>query len=151
MNRSHLFFAGPAILPVPVLEETIAAISDFNGLGASIMEISHRSKDFETVITEAQLDTLKLMGLSPDEYAVLFLGGGASMQFAMVPMNFLHTKADYIVTGEWATKAAKEAKLMGTVNEAASSADKNFNYLPQAFSFSPDADYVHITTNNTIY
>lgn len=150
-TRAHNFFAGPAVLPVSVLEQTRDAVMDFNNLGVSIMEVSHRSKDFEAVINEAQQDALSIMGLSPDEYAVLFLGGGASMQFAMVPMNFLKKKADYVVTGEWATKAAKEAKLFGTVNEAASSKDKNFNYIPKNPAYGADADYVHITTNNTIY
>ena len=124
---------------------------NFANLGVSILEISHRSKEFDAVIQDAEKDALAIMGLSPQDYAVIFVGGGASLQFAMVPMNFMHTKADYIVTGEWATKAAKEAKLFGAVHEAASSKDKNFNYLPKAFRFTPDADYVHITTNNTIY
>jgi len=149
--RSHNFFAGPAILPVPVLEETRDAIMDFANLGISIMEISHRDKAFEKVIQEAQQDALALMGLSPQEYSVVFLGGGASLQFAMVPMNFLHKKADYINTGEWSSKAIKEAKLMGEVVEVASSKSTNFNQLPKEIKFSPDADYVHITTNNTIF
>jgi phosphoserine aminotransferase len=136
---------------MPVLEETRDAVANFANLGMSILEISHRSKDFEAVIQAAEADALAIMGLSAQDYAAIFLGGGASLQFAMVPMNFLNTKADYLVTGEWATKAAKEAKLFGTVNEAASSKDKNFNYLPKSCKFSPDADYVHITTNNTIY
>jgi phosphoserine aminotransferase len=136
---------------MPVLEETRDAVANFANLGMSILEISHRSKDFEAVIEAAEADALAIMGLSAQDYAAIFLGGGASLQFAMVPMNFLNTKADYLVTGEWATKAAKEAKLFGTVNEAASSKDKNFNYLPKSCKFSPDADYVHITTNNTIY
>jgi phosphoserine aminotransferase len=130
MARAHNFFAGPAVLPLSVVEETRDAVMDFSGLGVSIMEISHRDKAFEKVVTEAQADALALMGLSADEYAVVFLGGGASMQFAMVPMNFLQKKADYVNTGEWASKAIKEAKLLGEV---------------------VDADYVHITTNNTIF
>jgi len=150
-NRTHNFNPGPAVLPMPVLEETRDAVANFANLGMSILEISHRSKDFEAVIQAAEADALAIMGLSAQDYAAIFLGGGASLQFAMVPMNFLNTKADYLVTGEWATKAAKEAKLFGTVNEAASSKDKNFNYLPKSCKFSPDADYVHITTNNTIY
>jgi phosphoserine aminotransferase len=124
---------------------------DFAGLGVSIMEISHRDKTFEKVVTEAQADALALMGLSADEYAVVFLGGGASMQFAMVPMNFLHKKADYVNTGEWASKAIKEAKLLGEVTEVASSKATNFNQLPKNIKYSSDADYVHITTNNTIF
>lgn len=150
-TRSYNFFAGPAILPYSVLEESRDAIMDFANLGVSILEVSHRSKEFDAVILDAQKDALALMGLSPDEYSVVFLGGGASMQFAMVPMNFLHTKADYVVTGEWATKAAKEAKLFGEVREAASSRATNFNQIPKNIVFSKDADYVHITTNNTIY
>jgi phosphoserine aminotransferase len=150
-TRSHNFFAGPAVLPLSVIEETRDAVVDFAGLGVSIMEVSHRDKAFDKVIVEAQQDALTLMGLSPQEYSVVFLGGGASMQFAMVPMNFLHKKADYINTGEWSSKAIKEAKLIGEVNEAASSKATNFNQLPKEFKFSADADYVHITTNNTIF
>jgi phosphoserine aminotransferase len=150
-NRAHNFNPGPAVLPVTVLEEARDAVANLGTLGMSILEISHRSKDFEAIIQDAEKDALTLMGLSAQEYAVIFVGGGASLQFAMVPMNFMQTKADYIVTGEWATKAAKEAKMFGVVNEAASSKDKNFNYLPKSFNFSTDADYVHITTNNTIY
>jgi phosphoserine aminotransferase len=151
MARAHNFFAGPAVLPLSVVEETRDAVMDFAGLGVSIMEISHRDKTFEKVVTEAQADALALMGLSADEYAVVFLGGGASMQFAMVPMNFLHKKADYVNTGEWASKAIKEAKLLGEVTEVASSKATNFNQLPKNIKYSSDADYVHITTNNTIF
>lgn len=150
-NRAHNFYAGPAVLPVSVLEETRDAVMNFTNLGVSILEISHRSKEFDAVIQDAEKDALAIMGLNGQDYAVIFVGGGASLQFAMLPMNFLHAKADYLVTGEWATKAAKEAKAFGEVNEAASSKDKNFNYLPKSYTFSPDADYVHITTNNTIY
>jgi phosphoserine aminotransferase len=151
MARAHNFFAGPAILPLSVVEETRDAVMDFAGLGVSIMEISHRDKAFEKVVTEAQADALALMGLTADEYAVVFLGGGASMQFAMVPMNFLHKKADYVNTGEWASKAIKEAKLLGEATEVASSKATNFNQLPKNIKYSGDADYVHITTNNTIF
>jgi phosphoserine aminotransferase len=150
-TRAHNFFAGPAVLPLSVVEETQQAVIDFAGLGVGIMEVSHRSKEFDAVILDAQNDALALMGLSADEYAVVFMGGGASTQFATVPMNFLRTKADYLVTGEWATKAAKEARQFGQVVEVASSKDKNFNYIPKSFACSPDADYVHITTNNTIF
>jgi phosphoserine aminotransferase len=150
-NRAHNFNPGPAVLPVSVLEETRDAVINFANLGMSILEVSHRSKDFEAVIQAAEADALTIMGLSAQDYSVIFVGGGASLQFAMVPMNFLKGKADYFVTGEWATKAAKEAKLFGAVNEAASSKDKNFNYLPKSWKLAPDADYVHITTNNTIY
>jgi phosphoserine aminotransferase len=149
--RAHNFFAGPAVLPVSVLEETSKAVENFANLGVSIMEVSHRSKDFEAVMNEAQADALALMGLSPNEYSVLYLGGGASLQFAMVPMNFLSTKADYVNTGEWATKAEKEAKMFGQVVEVASSESGKFNHIPKNIVFSGDANYVHITTNNTIY
>jgi phosphoserine aminotransferase len=124
---------------------------DFGGLGVSIMEISHRDKAFEKVVAEAQADALSIMGLSADEYAVVYLGGGASLQFAMVPMNFLQKKADYVNTGEWASKALKEAKLLGEAVEVASSKATNFNQIPKDIKFSTDADYVHITTNNTIF
>jgi phosphoserine aminotransferase len=150
-DRTHNFYAGPAVLPLSVLEESRDAVMNFANLGVSILEISHRSKEFDAVIQEAEKDALAIMGLATQDYSVIFLGGGASLQFAMVPMNFLRAKADYLVTGEWATKAAKEAKMFGAVNEAGSSKDKNFNYLPKSYKFSPDADYVHITTNNTIY
>ena len=151
MARAHNFFAGPAVLPLSVLEETRDAVMDFDGLGVSIMEISHRDKAFEKIVIEAQADALALMGLSANEYAVVFLGGGASLQFAMVPMNFLYKKADYVNTGEWASKAIKEAKLLGEVTEVASSKATNFNQLPKNIKYSGDADYVHITTNNTIF
>ena len=151
MARAHNFFAGPAVLPLSVVEETRDAVMDFAGIGVSIMEISHRDKAFEKVVTEAQADALALTGLSADEYAVVFLGGGASFQFAMVPMNFLQKKADYVNTGEWASKAIKEAKLLGEVTEVASSKATNFNQLPKNIKYSSDADYVHITTNNTIF
>ncbi|HVN48708.1 MAG TPA: 3-phosphoserine/phosphohydroxythreonine transaminase [Bacteroidota bacterium] len=151
MPRAHNFFAGPAVLPLPVLEETRDAVIDWLGLGVSVMEISHREKAFEKVVTEAQSDALALMGLSAEEYAVVFVGSGASMQFAMVPMNFLVKKADYVNTGEWSSKAIKEAKLFGEVTEVASSKDAKFTFVPKNIKFSPDADYVHITTNNTIY
>ena len=151
MARAHNFFAGPAVLPLSVVEETRDAVMDFAGIGVSIMEISHRDKAFEKVVTEAQADALTLTGLSAEEYAVVFLGGGASFQFAMVPMNFLQKKADYVNTGEWASKAIKEAKNLGEVTEVASSKASNFNQLPKNIQYSNDADYVHITTNNTIF
>ncbi len=151
MQRAHNFFAGPAILPVAVLEETRDAVMDFAGLGVSIMEISHRDKVFEKVVTEAQADALTLMGLPADEYSVVFLGGGATTQFALVPLNFLQKKADYVNTGEWASKAIKEAKTLGEVTEVASSKESKFTFIPKNIKYSNDADYVHITTNNTIY
>ncbi|MFZ1730210.1 MAG: 3-phosphoserine/phosphohydroxythreonine transaminase [Bacteroidota bacterium] len=150
-TRAHNFFAGPAILPVPVIEAAKDAAFDFAGLGMSILEISHRSKEFDAVVQKAQADALEIMGLSADEYAVLFLGGGASLQFAMLPMNFLQNKAEYVNTGEWAGKAAKEAKMLGNATVVASSEDANFNYIPKNIVFSSDADYVHYTSNNTIY
>lgn len=151
MKRAYNFSAGPAILPIPVLEETAKAVMDYNNTGMSIMEMSHRSKEYDAVFVETQNDGLKILGLSPDEYTVLFLGGGASLQFLMVPMNFLREKADYISTGAWSKKAIKEAKWVGETNVIASSDDKNFNYIPKEFKINQDADYVHITTNNTIY
>ncbi len=150
-TRAHNFFAGPAVLPLPVVEAARDAAYDFAGLGMSIMEISHRSKEFDAVIQDAQRDMLELMGLSADEYSVLFVGGGASMQFAMLPMNFLHTRAEYINTGEWATKAIKEAKLFGEVSVVATSEPEKFNHIPKNVQFSGTADYVHYTSNNTIY
>lgn len=151
MNRAHNFSAGPAILPVEVLEATAKAVLDYNNLGMSIMEMSHRSKEYDAVFVETQKDALRVAGLPEDQYTVLFLGGGASLQFLMVPVNFLNTKADYVNTGVWAKKAIKEAKSVGQTNVVASSEDANFNYIPKEIKFSGDADYVHITTNNTIY
>jgi phosphoserine aminotransferase len=151
MNRAHNFSAGPAVLPVEVLEETSKAVLDFEGLGMSIMEVSHRSKEFDNVVVEAQKDCLDIMGLPQDEYSVLFLGGGASTQFLMVPMNFLKNKADYVNTGAWSKKAIKEAKFVGQCDVVASSEETVFNFIPKDVKFNADADYVHITTNNTIY
>ena len=151
MARAHNFFAGPAVLPFSVIEETRDAVMDFANIGVSIMEISHRDKAFEKVIVEAQTDALSIMGLSAQEYSAIFLGGGASLQFSMLPLNFLQKKADYVNTGEWASKALKEAKIIGETVEVASSKATNFNQLPRNIKYSPDADYVHITTNNTIY
>ncbi len=151
MSKTHNFNAGPAILPVDVVKETAEAVLNFNGTGMGLMEVSHRSKEFDAVMVDAQNDLLKIMNLSPADYDVLFLGGGASMQFLMVPYNFLHTKADYILTGVWAKKAYKEGKYFGTANVAATSDDSNFNYIPKTYKFDPEADFVHLTTNNTIY
>jgi len=154
VKRVFNFNPGPATLPLEVLEEAAKATVEFNGLGMSILEISHRSKDFEKVLNDCVADVKELLGL-PDGYSVLFMGGGASTQFAMVPMNFLPAggSADYINTGEWSSKAIKEAKLFGTVNVTASSEDKKFSYLPdpKAVPVTPGAAYVHITSNNTIY
>jgi phosphoserine aminotransferase len=152
-ERVHNFNPGPATLPFEVLKEGAKGVVNFNDLGMSIMEISHRSKDFEGLMHDAMADMLGLMGLSADEYAVVFLGGGASLQFCMVPFNFLSEgkTADYINTGAWSKAAIKEAKLFGKVNIAATSEDKNFSYVPTAFNLTPDAAYVHVTSNNTIF
>ncbi|MDR0927603.1 MAG: 3-phosphoserine/phosphohydroxythreonine transaminase [Ignavibacteria bacterium] len=151
MSRAFNFSAGPAVLPLEVLEASKQAIYDYNGLGMSIMEMSHRSKEYDEIIKTAQADVLKLMELSPNEYDVLFLGGGASLQFYMVPFNFLRKKANYITTGVWASKAAKEAEKVGETKIIASSKDTNYNYIPKEYKADDDADYLHITTNNTIY
>ena len=148
--KKHNFCAGPSILPREVIEQTAQAVLDFNGSGLSILEISHRSKDFQAVLDEAVALFKEVLNI-PEGYSVLFLGGGASMQFCMVPYNFLEKKAAYLNTGVWATKAQKEAKLFGEVVEVASSADKNFTYIPKNFTIPTDADYLHITSNNTIY
>ncbi len=151
MKRAYNFSPGPAVLPVEVLEDTARAVVDFNDLGISIMEVSHRSKDFDSLIKETQSLVLQAMGLSVDEYSVLFLGGGASLQFLMVPMNFLRNEADYVITGSWSKKALKEAQWVGKANVVASSEDAKFTFIPKDIKFTPTADYVHITTNNTIY
>ena len=149
MDRKYNFYAGPAILPHEVMKKAQEELLDFNGIGFSVMEISHRSKDFTKVIETAEAKIRTLLGV-PDNYSVMFLQGGATMQFAMIPMNLLKGgKADYVNTGSWAKKAIKEAKLFGTVNVAGSSEDKNFCYIPEA-RLSSDAVYVHITSNETI-
>lgn len=151
MNRIHNFSAGPGVLPVQVLEATSKVTSEYMGKGMSIMEMSHRSKPIVTLFDEAIDNTLSLMNLSKDEYSVLFLGGGASMQFAMVALNFLKNSADYINTGTWATNAIKEAKKVGNVNVAGSSEESNFNYIPKNLNLNNQADYLHFTSNNTIF
>lgn len=148
--KKHNFNAGPSILPREVIEETAKAVLDFNGSGLSILEISHRHKDFQAVIDEAEALFKELLGI-PEGYSVLFLGGGASLEFCMVPMNFLKTKAAYLNTGVWAKKAIKEAKGFGEVIEVASSADTTFNYIPKGYTIPADVDYFHYTSNNTIY
>ncbi len=148
--KKYNFNAGPSILPREVIEQTAQACLDFNGSGLSLMEISHRAKDFQPVVDEA-VDLFKEILQIPDGYSVLFLGGGASLEFCMVPYNYLEKKAAYLNTGVWATKAQKEAKAFGEVVEVASSADKNFTYIPKDFVIPSDADYFHITSNNTIY
>ena len=148
--KKYNFNAGPSILPREVIEQTAQACLDFNGSGLSLMEISHRAKDFQPVVDEAVALFKELLNI-PEGYSVLFLGGGASLEFCMVPYNFLEKKAAYLNTGVWATKAEKEAKAFGEVVEVASSADKNFTYIPRNFEIPTDADYLHITSNNTIY
>ena len=148
--KKYNFNAGPSILPREVIEQTAQACLDFNGSGLSLMEISHRAKDFQPVVDEAVALFKELLNI-PEGYSVLFLGGGASLEFCMVPYNFLEKKAAYLNTGVWATKAEKEAKGFGEVVEVASSADKNFTYIPRNFEIPTDADYLHITTNKPIY
>ncbi len=148
--KKHNFNAGPSILPQETIDQTAKAILDFNGIGLSIMEISHRSKDFQAVIDEAVALFNELLNI-PEGYSVLFLGGGASLQFCMVPFNLLEKKAAYLNTGVWANKALKEAKLFGDVVEVASSKDSNYTFIPKGYTIPTDADYFHITTNNTIY
>ena len=152
MKKVHNFSAGPAILPAEVLKEASQAIIEFNNSGMSLIEMSHRGKDFIAVMEEARSLVKELMGLG-NEYQVIFLGGGASMQFAMVPSNLLATggTAAYVNTGVWASKAIKEAKLVGNVNVIASSEDKKFGYIPKNYTIPADANYLHITSNNTIY
>jgi phosphoserine aminotransferase len=148
--KKHNFYAGPSILPDVVYEKTKEAIDNFAGTGVSIMSISHRSKEFDAVMNEAMALTKELLEI-PDGYHVLFVGGGASTQFYTVPYNLLNTKAAYLNTGTWANNALKEAKLFGEAIEVASSADKNYNYIPKGFTVPKDVDYLHITTNNTIF
>ncbi len=148
--KKHNFYAGPSILSQYAINNTIDAIRDFAGTGLSLLEISHRSKEFTAVITEAQELFKELLDI-PSGYEVVFLGGGASTQFCMVPYNLLKKKAAYLDTGTWANKAIKEAKLFGEVDVVASSKEDNYVYVPKDFSVPEDADYLHITTNNTIY
>ena len=148
--KKHNFSAGPSILPREVIEQTAQAVLDFNGSGLSILEISHRSKDFQAVLDEAVALFKELLNI-PEGYSVLFVGGGASTQFCMAPYNFLEKKAAYLNTGVWAKKAMKEAKAFGEVVEVASSAETTYNYIPKGYEIPADADYFHVTTNNTIY
>ena len=153
MSRVYNFSAGPAILPEDVLKEAANEMLDYRGSGMSVMEMSHRSKMFDNIIKEAEADLRKLMNI-PDNYKVLFLQGGASQQFAMIPMNLMkNRKAGYIVTGQWAKKAYQEGKIFGEAIELASSADKTFSYLPDCSNLpiTEDMDYVYICENNTIY
>ena len=153
MSRVYNFSAGPAVLPEAVLQEAAEEMMDYRGCGMSVMEMSHRSKMYETIIQEAEADLRELLQI-PDNYKVLFLQGGASQQFAMIPMNLMKNRvADYIVTGQWAKKAWQEARKYGKANKIASSEDKTFSYIPDCsdLDISPDADYVYICENNTIY
>ena len=153
MKRVYNFSAGPAVLPEEVLKEVAAEMMDCNGTGMSVLEMSHRSPAFQAIIDEAEKDLRELMNI-PDNYKVLFLQGGASLQFAMIPMNLMKNKvADYIVTGQWAKKAYEEAKKYGTANKIATSEDETFSYIPDCsdLPISEDADYVYICENNTIY
>ena len=153
MARVYNFSAGPAVLPEEVLREAAEEMLDYKGTGMSVMEMSHRSKAYETIIKEAEADLRELMEI-PDNYKVLFLQGGASQQFAMIPMNLMKNKvADYIVTGQWAKKAYQEASKYGKANKIASSEDETFSYIPDCsdLPISEDADYVYICENNTIY
>lgn len=149
--KKHNFSAGPSILPQEVLKQASDAVLNFNNLNLSLLEISHRSKDFVDVMEEARELALELMGLEGKGYKALFLQGGASMQFVMAAYNLLENKAGYLNTGTWSDKAIKEAKLFGEVIEVASSKDKNFNYIPKNYSVPSDLDYLHVTTNNTIF
>ena len=153
MSRVYNFSAGPAVLPESVLREAAEEMLDYRGTGMSVMEMSHRSKAYQAIIDQAEADLRKLMGV-PENYKVLFMQGGASQQFAMIPMNLMKNKvADYIITGQWAKKAWQEAKLYGQANAVASSADKTFSYIPDCSNLpiSENADYVYICENNTIY
>lgn len=148
--KKYNFNAGPSMLPREVVEQTAAAVLDYNGSGLSLMEMSHRSAEFKPIMEEARMLLASLLDV-PAGYKVLLIGGGASLHFCMVPCNLLAKKAAYLNTGTWATKAMKEALLFGEVIEVASSADRNFSYIPKNFIVPEDADYMHITSNNTIY
>jgi len=150
--KKHNFNAGPSILPQYTLEETSKAALELDNIGLSILEISHRSKDFQKIVDDTVALVKEILSV-PEGYSVLFLGGGASLQFAMVPYNLLaeNRTAAYLETGSWAQKAIKEAKLFGNVNVVASSADKSFTYIPKGFKVPDDSVYFHVTTNNTIY
>ncbi len=148
--KKHNFYAGPSILSEFTIKNTADAVMNFNGTGLSILEISHRSKEFQAVIDEANALVKELLEI-PSGYEVLFLGGGASLQFCMIPYNFLKTKAAFLDTGVWASKAIKEAKLFGEVDVVASSKEANYTYIPKDYVVPDDVDYFHITTNNTIY
>ena len=154
MNRVFNFSAGPSMLPLEILQQAAAEMTDYHGCGMSVMEMSHRSQEFKEIIETAESDLRDLMNI-PENYEVLFLQGGGTLQFSMVPLNLLRDtkKADYIVTGQWAKKAAKEAEKFGDIRIAATSEPDVYTYIPklEREDFRPDADYVYITTNNTIY
>lgn len=149
--KKHNFSAGPSILPQEVMLQASQAVQELDGIGLSLIEISHRSKEFIAIMDEAQALALELTGLEGKGYKALFLQGGASLQFLMVAANLLQTKAGYINTGAWSSKAIKEAKLYGEALEIASSKDQNFNYIPKGYDLPSGLDYLHITTNNTIF
>ncbi len=148
--RKHNFGAGPGILPESALQQAAAAVLDFNGSGMSLLEISHRSKDFEAVLAKAKSLVKELLQV-PDNYSILFVQGGASTQFAMVPLNLLKAKAAYVDSGVWANKAIKESKLVGETVVIASSKDQNYTFIPKGYTIPTDCDYLHVTSNNTIY
>jgi phosphoserine aminotransferase len=148
--KKYNFNPGPSVLPEMTLKNTAEAVLNLNGSGLSIMEISHRSKDFEAILKESKDLLRELLGI-PSGYSILFLQGGASLQFAMIPYNFLNKKAAYLDSGSWANKAAKEAKFFGEVQVVASSKEQNYTFIPKNYTIPADADYFHITTNNTIY
>lgn len=150
MMKKHNFYAGPSILSDYTIKNTADAVMDFAGTGLSLLEVSHRGKEFVAVNDEARALVKELLEV-PETHEVIFLGGGASMQFCMIPYNLLKKKASYLDTGTWASKAIKEAKLFGEVEVVASSKDKNYSYIPKEYTVSPDAEYFHITTNNTIF
>lgn len=150
MKVAHNFNAGPCVLPRQAVEKAIEALKDFKGTGMSVIEVSHRSKEWDAVMDECRNLWKELLNI-PDTHEVLFLGGGASLEFLLVAMNFLENKAGYLETGVWAKKALKEAKGIGNAYAVASSADTTFNYIPKGYEIPADLDYFHITTNNTIY
>ena len=150
-RKLHNFNAGPSILPKEIFKKTSNAVINLNESGLSILEISHRSNEFKDILNEARELVLNIAQLDSNEYSSLFLQGGASTQFLMVAYNFLNNKAGYINTGSWSSKAMKEAELFGNVIEIASSKDKNFNYIPKDYNLQDNLDYIHLTTNNTIY
>ncbi|WP_298480003.1 3-phosphoserine/phosphohydroxythreonine transaminase [uncultured Maribacter sp.] len=149
--KKHNFSAGPCILPKEVLLQASEAVMDFNGTGLSLVEISHRSKDFVTVMEKARSLALELLGLEGQGYEALFLQGGASLEFLMVAYNLLENKAGYLNTGTWSDKAIKEAKIFGDIMEVGSSKDENFNYIPKGYTIPKGLDYLHLTSNNTIF